>query len=111
MNTLKTVFDKITSKEVKLESHLVELTLVDDIKKASAKASGLNSQALQTTSKATNEWLQAVSSLKEGLALAQKAQFQAKELGIDTKMFDNYVSSINDDLALYNKRLKAVSSI
>lgn len=111
MNTTQTVFNKLYSKKTELETHKVELSIVDDIKKESDKLSDRTLQfekMLDDIDKDRIRMLKAKKTIEKNLpkynkvidstpklissaeSLLSKSEKAAKDLGLDAKNIQGY---------------------
>ena len=93
MNTQKSVYNRLFSKEEKteLETHKVELGLIQDIEKIYKESQKLSQEAegkglgelRKVTLKVESDFLKLLRTSSEGIELIEKLKKSAKDLGID----------------------------
>jgi hypothetical protein len=118
MNTQKSIYNKLFKAEVQLESHKVELALIDDLNKAVADASkneasfysdfkqSLN-RVIDDARKIEIKYNVLASNINEPVFQMEK---QAKELGLDFKGNPLYKKS-QDTLRQIESRKEVIDSI
>jgi hypothetical protein len=138
MNTTKSVYNKLFKEEVKLESHKVELALIDDLKQMVVRMKALDSAFGKSTQKAVNAlsaFAKVQGDLKDGfdnasldrddakdeikvaVALIEKISKQAKELGLNpndipqTKEIVNLTANIEDTIAILDRNESDIKQI
>lgn len=89
----------------------IELALKNDIIKAGNLSNTANSDGLRFASSAAQSFLAAVKASDDVIALANKAILQAKDLGVDSKYFEDLRDKGAENKALFTKRMNAVSKI
>jgi len=108
MNTLKTIFKKLSKEETKLASHEVELGLVDEVKKLQEAANNSHDKAINELKKAASVldssntfFANAIKDSKIVLENIDKARLMAKDLGVQLpntidSLYKYYETQIKD---------------
>lgn len=90
---------------VELESHEVELGLVDDLKANAKKFEPLFAKANADYIRTLEGFKQALSVLDDSEVIAIKGQTQVKELGLADKFFSDAIMSIKEQKAKVNSAI------
>ncbi len=102
MNTTKAVYNKLFSKKTELETHKVELGLVQDIEKIYKKALSDFDKATEIKREASRMYLDAKDSFSKVIKDTEKLIKTAKDLGIDVPQVDGILKD--------SQRLEKLSS-
>jgi hypothetical protein len=115
MNTQKSIYNKLFKEEVQLESHKVELALIDDIKKLQVTANKTEDSALSELKKAlsilqnaSKSYLTARDNAVIVIKEIDKARLMSKELGVELPsnieaLANYYGKSVGENLQMSNK--------
>ena len=116
MNTLQTIYNKLSEEKTELAKHEVELSLADDLIKfykdnsaQSNKASLLVDKLLQDTKIALNMYKEVEAGTNVLLSNISKYQIKAKELGLDLPK--EITSIIATSTAKQKNNLKIIAGI
>ena len=116
MNTLQTIYNKLSEEKTELAKHEVELSLADDLIKFykdnaadSNKASLLVDKLLQDTKIALNMYKEVEAGTNVLLSNISKYQIKAKELGLDLPK--EITSIIATSTAKQKNNLKIIAGI
>ena len=116
MNTQKSVYNRLFSKEEKteLETHKVELGAIDDFKKLFNKALDDNTDVnlISALRKGEEGFEKAIKLFQEALKEGQTIKALAKDLGIDIpKEIENNIKSCESQIKEYNKYISSVKKM
>jgi len=115
MNTQKSIYNKLFKEEVQLESHKVELALIDDIKKLQVTANKTEDSALSELKKAlsilqnaSKSYLAARDNANLVIKEIDKARAMSKQLGVELPsniegIANYYGKSIGENLQMSNR--------
>jgi formylmethanofuran dehydrogenase subunit A len=106
MKTSLEIINNLSEKEaVKLDSQLVELGLVDDLKNNVKKFEPLFAKANSDYMRTLEGFKQALKVLEDSEVIALKGQAQVKELGLNDNFFNNALSGIKDQKTRVNSAI------
>jgi len=113
---LSKVFSKLSREEVNLESHKVELGLVDDFEKKFKKAvdddSAIGGKLIDDLRKAEVKYSQISKDYQELIKQGEKLESSAKELGIDLPVtIKNKILSSKDGVKESQKLNQAITKM
>jgi uncharacterized protein YukE len=138
MNTTKSIYNKLFKEEVQLESHKVELALIDDLKQIVVRMKALDGAFGKSTQKAVNALSafakvqgdlkdgyagasldrdEAKDEIKAAVALIEKISKQAREVGLNpndipqTKEIVNLTANIEDTIAILDRNESDIKQI
>jgi len=103
MNTKKAVYNKLFSKKTELETHKVELGLIDDINKYNKRANTIKTEAFDLLEKTQIAFKQVIQNYGLVVDVAEKGEKLAKELGIDSKDISNKLISAKENIGKFKK--------
>ncbi len=83
MNTQKAVYNGLFSKKTELETHKVELAIIDDIVTSAKKVFDQRDKVVQAMRKVTEESKEGLSFANKSLKDIEEFERKVKDLGID----------------------------
>jgi hypothetical protein len=106
MKTSLEIINKLSEKEaVKLDSQLVELALIDDLRKQANTSSKLNAENINLINKVKSNYKESLSILSKVETEAQRALKLAIELGVGDSIYKDFLSSVKQDISINQKLL------
>jgi len=106
MKTSLEIINKLSEKEaVKLESQLVELNLLGDLKKQANTSSKLNAENINLINKVKSNYKESLSILSKVETEAQRGLKLAVELGIGQELYKEFLNSVKSDIDIQKKLL------